>query len=130
MNQLAKSRHAWPQFFAALLLLVAGGRNARADASSSAAPTVSEVRLIHGGRYRARLRLGFVDCLATRGEIRTVVGGRGFARVQVFMSARELPADWPLQYRSKVGHCERYIEGTWRGITTTRKCPPNIDAGA
>ena len=52
----------------------------------------------------------------------------GFANVRVFMSSRHLPSDWPAQFRSKAGSCERYAEGIWNRPTTPRRRPSSIDA--
>jgi hypothetical protein len=94
---------------------------ARADAAT-------EIVLTNGVTYRARLRLNFFQCLASEGRIARKFGDSGFVGVRVFMSARELPADWPEQFRSKAGSCERYAEGVWAKPTMPRQRPPTIDA--
>jgi hypothetical protein len=84
--------------------------------------------LTQGVTYRARLRLNFFQCLASRQRIERKLGGSGFASVQVFMSARDLPGDWPSRYRSRSGSCERYAEGIWARPTMPRSRPASIDA--
>jgi hypothetical protein len=99
---------------------LAGGRGAaRAEAP---------ITLAEGATYRARLSLGFFECLASRDRITKKLSGSGFSKVRVFMSARELPPDWPPRYRTKKGSCERFAEGIWSRPTTPRKRPSSIDA--
>jgi hypothetical protein len=101
-----------------------GAAHAAATSRSSSPPIV----LTQGVTYRARLKLGFLQCLASRGRIERKLGGGGFANVRVFVSARDLPEDWPVGYRAKTGSCERYAEGVWARTTTPRKRPASIDA--
>jgi len=106
------------------VLLLAGGDGAPARA---AAPGGSIV-LTQGTTYRARLRLSFFQCLASRDRIRRKLQGSGFSDVQVFTSTRDLPADWPAQFRARAGSCERYAEGVWSRPTMPRDRPSSIEA--
>jgi hypothetical protein len=87
-----------------------------------------DIVLTNGVTYRARLRLNFLQCLASEDRIARKFGDGGFAGVRVFMSSRELPSDWPQQFRSKAGSCERYAEGVWAKPTMPRRRPSSIDA--
>jgi hypothetical protein len=109
----------WPTTLAALVTI--------APAVLAGNETVGPI-LTEGATYRARLRLGFFQCLAPRDSIGKKLSGGGFANVRVFMSRRELPADWPAAFRSKAGSCERYAEGVWARPTTPRRKPSSIDA--
>jgi hypothetical protein len=109
----------WPATLAALVTFAP----AASAANDTAVPVLAE-----GATYRARLRLGFFQCLAPRDSIGKKLSGSGFANVRVFMSRRELPADWPSAFRSKAGSCERYAEGVWKRPTTPRRKPSSIDA--
>lgn len=84
--------------------------------------------LIEGATYRARLKLSFFQCLASRDRIGKKLGRSGFGDVRVFMSARELPRDWPQPFRARAGGCERYAEGTWSRPTTPRRRPSSIES--
>jgi hypothetical protein len=95
-------------------------------AASSAGP--EHIVLIEGATYRARLKLSFLQCLASRDRIGKKFGRGGFTSVRVFMSARELPGDWPAPYRPRAGGCERYAEGTWSRASTPRKRPSSIES--
>jgi hypothetical protein len=97
-------------------------RSARADG------TTTDIVLTNGVTYRARLRLSFFQCLASEDRIARKFGDGGFAGVRVFMSSRELPPDWPEQFRSKAGSCERFAEGVWAKPTMPRRRPSSIDA--
>jgi hypothetical protein len=108
---------------AALLVLPLGNF---AIAASGAAP--DDIVLIQGATYRARLKLGFVQCLASRDRIGRKLGKGGFSGVRVYMSARELPLDWPAPFRSRAGGCERYAEGIWARPTIPRKRPSSIES--
>jgi hypothetical protein len=109
---------------ASCALLVTGGDGAPAQA---AAPG-SSILLTQGTTYRARLRLSFFQCLASRDRIRRKLQGSGFSDVQVFTSTRELPANWPQQFRGRAGSCERYAEGIWSRPTTPKDRPSSIEA--
>jgi hypothetical protein len=95
-------------------------------AASSAGP--EDIVLLEGATYRARLKLSFLQCFASRDRIGRKLGRSGFSGVRVFMSARELPGDWPAPFRSKAGGCERYAEGTWARPSTPRKRPTSIES--
>lgn len=95
-------------------------------AASSAAP--ADMVLIEGATYRARLKLSFLQCLASRDRIGRKLGRSGFSSVRVFMSARELPRDWPAPFRSKAGGCERYAEGTWSRPSRPLERPSSIES--
>jgi len=110
--------------FTACVLLVTGGDGASAEA---AAPD-SRILLTQGTTYRARLRLSFFQCLASRDRVRRKLQGSGFSDVQVFTSTRELPPDWPPQFRGRAGSCERYAEGIWSRPTMPRARPSSIEA--
>lgn len=105
-------------------LLVFEGEPAPAQA---AAPG-GRILLTQGATYRARLRLSFFQCLASRDRIRRKLQGSGFSEVQVFTASRELPADWPAQFRGRAGSCERYAEGIWSRPSTPRARPSSIEA--
>jgi hypothetical protein len=96
-----------------------------AEAASAAA---DDIVLIEGATYRARLKLGFLQCLASRDRIGRKLGKSGFSGVRVFMSARELPPDWPPAFRSRAGGCERYAEGVWARPTLPRRRPSSIES--
>lgn len=108
-----------------LSLLLFGG--ASGTPAQAAAPDASIV-LTQGTTYRARLRLSFFQCLASRDRVRRKLQGSGFSDVRVFTSTRELPADWPAQFREGAGSCERYAEGVWSRPTMPRKRPSSIEA--
>jgi hypothetical protein len=95
-------------------------------AASSAGP--ADMVLIEGATYRARLKLSFLQCLASRARIGKKLGRSGFSSVRVFMSARELPRDWPAPFRSKAGGCERYAEGTWARPSRPLERPSSIES--
>jgi hypothetical protein len=100
-----------------------------ATAPASAVPAASQpIVLTQGATYRARLKLGFFQCLASRDRIERKLEGGGFAGVRVFTSARDLPADWPARFRSRTGSCERYAEGVWARPTTPRRRPSSIES--
>jgi hypothetical protein len=107
----------------AVLMLASLGSLARA-ASDAPAPGIV---LTEGATYRARLKLGFFQCLAHKDRIGKKLSGSGFTNVRVFMSRRELPADWPPSYRAKAGSCERYAEGVWGRPSAPRRRPSSID---
>lgn len=97
---------------------------------AAAAPSARDenIVLIQGATYRARLKLSFLQCFASRGKIARKLGASGFSGVRVFMSARELPRDWPAALRSKAGACERHAEGVWARPTAPRERPSSIDS--
>jgi hypothetical protein len=100
-----------------------------APGPASAAPAASQpIVLTQGATYRARLKLGFFQCLASRDRIERKLEGGGFADVRVFTAARDLPADWPARFRSRAGSCERYAEGVWARPTTPRHRPTSIES--
>lgn len=102
-------------------LLTGLARAARESASES-------IQLREGATYRARLRPSFFQCLASEARIIRHFAAGGFTKVRVFMSPRELPSDWPAQYRAKAGSCARYAEGVWARPTTERRHPPSIES--
>jgi hypothetical protein len=95
-------------------------------AASSAGP--EDIVLIEGATYRARLKLSLLQCLASRERIGKKFGRSGFTSVRVFMSARELPSDWPLPFRSRAGRCERYAEGTWSRPSIPLERPSSVES--
>jgi hypothetical protein len=105
------------------LALASSGVAVAASSSSS-----EDIVLVEGATYRARLRLSFLQCLASRDRIGKKFGRTGFSGVRVFMSAREMPTDWPTPFRSKAGGCERYAEGTWSRPSIPRKRPSSIES--
>lgn len=108
-----------------LPLLMLPLRGAAFAASRAAS---EDIVLIEGATYRARLKLSFFQCLASRDRIGKKLGRTGFTSVRVFMSASELPRDWPVPFRSKAGGCERYAEGTWSRPSIPRKRPSSIES--
>jgi len=109
---------------ASSVLLLCGGNGAPAQAAASG----GSILLTQGTTYRARLRLSFFQCLASRDRIRRKLQGSGFAGVHVFTSSGELPADWPAQFRGRAGSCERFAEGVWSRPTMPRNRPSSIEA--
>ena len=103
-------------------LLLSGGVPAPAQAAAGS------IVLTQGTTYRARLRLSFFQCLASRDRIQRKLQGSGFSGVRVFTSSRELPADWPPQFRARAGSCERFAEGIWARPTMPRDRPSSIEA--
>jgi hypothetical protein len=108
----------------ALLAIVSVATSPASAAPAAPAPIV----LTQGATYRARLKLSFFQCLASRDRIERKLEGGGFAGVRVFTSARDLPADWPARFRSRAGSCERYAEGVWARPTTPRRRPSSIES--
>jgi hypothetical protein len=109
-------------------LLCASVFSGAARAEDAGTDPATDIVLTNGVTYRARLRLNFFQCLASEDRIARKFGDGGFAGVHVFMSAGELPADWPEQFRSKAGSCERYAEGVWARPSMPRRRPSSIDA--
>lgn len=105
----------------ALTLLPGAAGAAREQASAG-------ILLTEGATYRARLRPSFFQCLASEARIIRHFSAGGFTKVRVFMSPRELPADWPAQYRAKAGSCARYAEGVWARPTAERRRPSTIES--
>lgn len=110
-------------------LATAGATTTSGTRLGAAAALLSgeSVLLSRGATYRARLQLNFFQCFASRSKIIKKLRERGFTAVRLFMSARELPGDWPPPFRRKAGHCERYAEGTWTRDTRQQKRPPAIE---
>jgi hypothetical protein len=108
-------------------VLLAGVIATTSSASAGSAGS-QPIVLTQGETYRARLKLGFFQCLASRDRIERKLEGGGFAGVRVFTSARDLPADWPARFRSRAGSCERYAEGVWARPTTPRRRPSSIES--
>jgi hypothetical protein len=111
-----------PLILVSLLSASLLSRSARADGAAT------DIVLTNGVTYRARLRLNFFQCLASEDRIARKFGDGGFAGVRVFMSSHELPSDWPQEFRSKAGSCERFAEGVWSKPTMPRRRPSSIDA--
>jgi hypothetical protein len=126
MIMLASSRRraALRSTVALLSVLLVGG----VGLSALAAAPGNSVLLTQGTAYRARLRLSFFQCLASRDRINRKLNGGGFRDVRVYMSERELPADWPARFRGRAGSCERYVEGIWSRPTVPRARPSSIEA--
>lgn len=95
--------------------------------SAAALLSGESVLLARGATYRARLKLNFFQCFASRSKIVKKLEERGFSAVRLFTSARELPRDWPPPFRRKAGHCERYAEATWTRDTRQQKRPSAIE---
>jgi hypothetical protein len=95
--------------------------------SAAALLNGESVVLSRGATYRARLKLNFFQCFASRSKIVKKLRERGFTAVRLFMSMRELPSDWPTPFRHKAGHCERYAEATWTRDTRQQKRPSAIE---
>lgn len=112
----------------ALLLTTLLGFPLCRNALAASGAESEDIVLIEGATYRARLKLSFLQCFASRDRIGRKLGRSGFSGVRVFMSARELPSDWPAPFRSKAGGCERYAEGTWSRPSTPRKRPSSIES--
>jgi hypothetical protein len=129
-----RSRHGYPRFLlmlsacAACAFVTAGVAQANAEANAQPPAAPGAIVLTQGVTYRARLKLSFFQCLASRDRIEHKFGGGGFANVHVFMSARDLPSDWPAGFRSRSGSCERYAEGIWARPTMPRNRPASIES--
>lgn len=124
---MARSSLCFWALFAAALSAVLVLSTATSAVAASAASS-DDIVLIEGATYRARLRLSFLQCLASRDRIGKKLDHGGFSGVRIFMSARELPPDWPAPFRSRAGGCERYAEGVWARPSTPRKRPSSIEA--
>jgi hypothetical protein len=109
-------------------LLAVSAFSGVARAEDAGTDPAADIVLTNGVTYRARLRLNFFQCLASEDRIARKFGDGGFAGVRVFMSADQLPPDWPEQFRSKAGSCERYAEGVWARPSMPRRRPSSIDA--
>jgi hypothetical protein len=100
-----------------------------APAAVLAGPRASApVVLTEGATYRARLKLSFLQCFASEERILRRFAKGGFSKVKIFMSKRELPADWPAQYRKAAGSCERYAEGVWTRPSVPRTPPSTVES--
>jgi len=119
VDWMRASRRCLPVIFAALLAPAAA-----LAGQSGPAPVI----LTEGATYRARLKLSFFQCFASEERILRRFAKGGFSNVKIFMSKRELPADWPAQYRGAAGSCERYAEGVWIRPTVPRTPPSTVDA--
>jgi len=113
------ARRCLPVLFAALL-----APTAVFAGSNAPAPVV----LTEGATYRARLKLSFFQCFASEERILRRFAKGGFSKVKIFMSKRELPPDWPAQYRGAAGSCERYAEGVWSRPTVPRTPPSTVES--
>lgn len=116
---------------AALLLALATllpGTLVTGTAKAARETAAAGIQLTEGATYRARLRPSFFQCLASEARIIRHFAAGGFTQVRVFMSPRELPSDWPAQYRAKAGSCARYAEGVWARPTTERRRPSSIES--
>src|SRR5262249_35090492 len=94
-------------------------------------PTVQmagDLSLLPGTTYRARLALGFIQCLASRDQIAQVFEQLGFINVRAFTDVAELPADWPHAHRAAHGSWARWAEGTWTGPPRVMTRPIELDA--
>ena len=107
---------------ASIALSVAGSALAASSAGEN------DIVLVEGATYRARLKLSFFQCLASRDRIGKKLGRSGFSDVRVFMSTGELPPDWPAPFRARAGGCERYAEGVWARPSLPRKRPSSIES--
>jgi hypothetical protein len=111
-----------------LALLLVSVFPLRGAAGAASAAATKDIVLVEGATYRARLKLSFFQCLASRARIGRKFGRSGFTRVRVFMSARELPPDWPVPFRARAGGCERYAEGVWSRPSVPLERPSSIEA--
>jgi hypothetical protein len=113
----------------ALLVLPTLSAGAPLPEPAAAAAVLNGKTLVlrQGATYRARLKLSFFQCFAPQSKIAKKLGERGFSGVRVFTSARQLPGDWPSQFRDKVGSCERYAQGTWARKTGSHSRPSAIE---
>lgn len=139
------SKTLWLGLLNLALLVPAASASASSGASANAPLTTAHVNtttnlgvsaallsgetvlLSRGVTYRARLKLNFFQCFASRSKIVKKLQERGFGAVRLFMSARELPSDWPRPFRGKAGACERYAEATWTRNTRQQKRPSAIE---
>jgi hypothetical protein len=107
-------------------------RQERASVPPPASPqpdpvTGPRVLLVPRTNYRARLSLGFFQCLGSRNKITEKFNDLGFSDVRVFMGQNELPTDWPASFRQSSGRCARFVEGTWNGPTRVLERPKAVD---
>jgi hypothetical protein len=123
----SSSAHASSGASSGALLATAGVTTTTHLVPASALLSGDTVLLSRGATYRARLKLNFFQCFASRSKIVRKLQERGFGAVRLFMSARELPGDWPRPFRTQAGHCERYAEGTWTRDTRQQKRPSAIE---
>jgi hypothetical protein len=108
-----------------------GGAEPSAGPPASTEPqqvSGSRVLLLPDTGYRARLSLGFFQCLGSRRKITEKFSQLGFAEVHVYMGEDELPPDWPSSFRPSRGRCARYVEGTWTGAAKVLERPKAVDA--
>jgi hypothetical protein len=107
----------------------------RQERASVEPPAITEPDPVMGPRvlltprtgYRARLSLGFFQCLGSRHKITEKFNQLGFSDVRVFMGQNELPEDWPASFRASSGRCARFVEGTWTGPTRVLDRPKAVD---
>lgn len=107
------------------------GPSAPACAAPGAPVQGEKLALVPGCRYRARLKLSGLACLATADDIAQVLQKMGLRDVRIYRLASELPADWPrAQIASETGPpvCTRYAEGTWSGPAATVAKPAVVEA--
>lgn len=74
------------------------------------------LELEEGQRYRATLRLSGVQCFGTSDQVKEFIEDLGFAQVEVFKDADELPKDWPAEFRTIAApfmSCGRWLQGVW-----------------
>lgn len=98
-----------------------------ASASSGALPTNAQapagVSTRTGGSTK---KLGSAAALL-HGKSVLLSRGTTYPAVRLFMSARELPGDWPDPFRRRAGSRERYAEAPWTRNTRQQKRPNAIE---
>jgi hypothetical protein len=82
--------------------------------------------LQQGQRYRAKLELSGFETMASAAMIANQFQTLGFSNPTVYMSAGELPQDWPALTAVNAGPNSRFIEATWSKPTNTIPRPPQI----
>ncbi|MDB4884475.1 MAG: hypothetical protein JWL95_3241 [Gemmatimonadetes bacterium] len=88
-------------------------------------PAADSVRLVKGTRYRACIRLGFLNpvrALATVDRIRTSLEGAGFTGVRV--ASGDTPPNWPAGV-----DCFRYVDATWSQADKDFDRPGAVELG-
>ncbi len=74
--------------------------------------------LEQGKKYRARLELSGLERLASREQLASAFAAQGFEGVNAFLSARELPGDWPVITSQAPTENTRWVEGVFARDST------------
>jgi len=85
------------------------------------------IALETGARYRARLRLSGMETMASAGMIAAKFEELGFTGVRVYMTASELPSDWPQETIAGATPNNRFLEGGWGQASLAMPKPDQIE---